>query len=100
MPPLRARIGISYETIRWFAGTSLKLADRQIRVADGEEVTGGFAVLTINGGIRITDDDRHLITVRLSNALNTRYRDHLTRIEDRNKPMPGRGLTLTWRFGF
>lgn len=98
MPPLRVRIGISYETTHWFAGTSLKLAHRQNRVADGEDVTEGFAVLTIDGGIRITDDNRHLLTFRLGNALNTRYRDHLTRIEDRNKPMPGRGLTLTWRF--
>lgn len=49
MPPLRTRLGISYETTHWFAGTILTFADRQNRVAEGEEETGEYTLLIIDG---------------------------------------------------
>lgn len=100
MPPLRGRLGIGYEASTWFAGSSARIAGRQKRVADGEEETGGYVLLAFDGGIRMTDNDRHTLTFRIDNALNTSYKDHLTRIEDRNRPMPGRGMTITYRYLF
>jgi iron complex outermembrane recepter protein len=100
MPPLRGKFGISYEASTWFAGTSARVTGSQKRVADGEEETGGYVLLALDGGISMTDNERHTLTFRIDNALNTSYKDHLTRIEDRNRPMPGRGMTITYRYLF
>lgn len=44
--------------------------------------------------------ERLSLMVRLDNALNTAYRDHLSRIEDRNRLMPGRNFNVMLRWDF
>jgi iron complex outermembrane receptor protein len=36
----------------------------------------------------------------VENLFDTAYRDHLSRIEDRNFVMPGRNFNLSWRWFF
>jgi iron complex outermembrane recepter protein len=100
IPPLRSSLYTGYDNGKWFAGAEARVISRQNRVASEEEPTPGYILLNLEGGIRMTQTPHHTITARLGNALNTSYRDHLTRIEDRNKPMPGRGLTVTYRYLF
>ncbi|TVQ11518.1 MAG: TonB-dependent receptor [Balneolaceae bacterium] len=100
MPPLRSKIGADYDALTWFAAVNARMVSSQKRVAENEEATSGYILLTLEGGIRISDDTRHSITFRIDNALNRSYRDHLSRIEDRNKPMPGRGATITYNYKF
>jgi iron complex outermembrane recepter protein len=100
MPPLRGKMGADYVALTWFAGVNARMVSSQKRVAENEEATSGYFLLTLEGGIRITDDTRHSITFRIDNALNISYRDHLSRIEDRNNPMPARGATITYHYKF
>jgi iron complex outermembrane receptor protein len=43
---------------------------------------------------------KHVLIFRVENALDTKYRDHLSRIEDRNFVMPGRNVNVTYRWFF
>ena len=73
---------------------------RQNRVAPEEEITDGYTLLGFQVGYRLNFNGRHVLILRLENALNTLYRDHLSRVEDRNFVMPGRNLNLTYRWFF
>jgi iron complex outermembrane recepter protein len=42
----------------------------------------------------------HLIIFRVDNLLNQRYRDHLSRVAERNFPVPGRNFSLAYRLFF
>jgi iron complex outermembrane recepter protein len=100
IPPRRARLGLTYSPARWWVGGEARLAATQHRVAPGEEPTPGYTLLGFDAGYRFGPAGHHLLTLRLDNALNTAYRDHLSRVEDRNFPMPGRSLNLVYRWTF
>jgi len=48
-------------------------------------------------GFRINSLGNHVIILRGDNILNTKYRDHLSRVEDRHFSMPGRNFNLAYR---
>ncbi|MEX0927990.1 MAG: TonB-dependent receptor [Balneolales bacterium] len=100
MPPLKHNVALSYDTGSWWVGTQSNLVHGQNRTAKDEPETEGYALLHINGGYRFRPPGNHVISVRLDNATNTRYRDHLSRVENRNYPMPGRTGNITWRWIF
>ncbi|MBK9292284.1 MAG: TonB-dependent receptor [Bacteroidetes bacterium] len=100
IPPFRFAATLDYERQRWWAGAKVQLASAQHRVAPGEEVTDGYTLLGLHGGWRLSRAGRHVLAFRLDNALNTSYRDHLSRVEDRGYPMPGRNLSVTYRWYF
>jgi len=100
MPPLRGRLGLTYSPARWWIGGEARLVSAQERVAPEEESTPAYTLLGFDAGIRFDDAGRHVVTLRLDNALDTAYRDHLSRVEDRNFPMPGRSLNLVYRWMF
>lgn len=100
IPPFRISASVEYERSRWWAGAKVQTATTQNRVAPGEETTSGYALLGFHGGLRIGNTSRHVIGIRIDNALNTSYRDHLSRVEDRGVPMPGRNVTVTYRWYF
>jgi iron complex outermembrane recepter protein len=100
IPPLRGRLGLTYSPARWWLGGEARLVGAQDRVAPQEEPTPGYTLLGLDAGYRFDAAGRHLVTLRLDNALNTAYRDHLSRVEDRNFPMPGRSLNLVYRWTF
>ena len=100
IPPFRLMADIEYDFgIGWIGGRAVTAAT-QSRVAPGEEETEGYTLLGLSAGFRLNSPGRHVIIFRVDNLLDERYRDHLSRIEDRNFPMPGRNLSLAYRLFF
>lgn len=100
MPPFRSRLVVNYDFGRSFLGARLRLVTSQKRVAPEEDTTEGYFLAGLSAGHRFGNDAIHSITLRVDNLLNQRYRDHLSRVEDRDYPMPGRNVTLNYRWYF
>ncbi len=100
IPPLRLMADIEYDFGRAWVGGKVHSATSQQRVAPGEETTGGYTLLGLSAGYRLNSPARQVIVLRVDNLLDERYRDHLSRIEDRNVLMPGRNFTLAYRLFF
>lgn len=100
MPPLRGKIGIMYDVPNWWIGTTVQWVRTQSRVAEGETATDGYTLLNLELGYRMHYSGRHLIMVRFDNVFDTVYRDHLSRVQDRDNPMPGRNANVIYRWYF
>lgn len=100
IPPLRFVYNVEYDFGNGWIGGKFHLASTQNRVAPEEETTEGYSLLGLVAGYRLNAAGRHVVILRGDNMLDTRYRDHLSRIEDRNFPMPGRNINLTYRWYF
>ncbi len=100
IPPFRFNNQIEYDFDRAWVGASFQAVAKQDQVAPEEEITDGYNLLGFQAGYRIDFNGRHVIIFRVDNALNETYRDHLSRIEDRNFVMPGRNFNLTYRWFF
>lgn len=98
MPPMRTRLSIGYERGNLRVESGLRLVSRQDRVASAEPVTDGYTLLGMNASWRFGDGLS--LSVRLENLLDETYRDHLTRVRDRNFPMPGRNFQSVIRWDF
>ena len=86
-----------YERTNWFAGTTARIADRQDRLGDFEDSTAGYAVIDFSTGIRFVRGSRlHALTLRVDNALDREYRNHLSRVKA-IMPEPGRNVALVYR---
>jgi iron complex outermembrane receptor protein len=100
IPPARARFGLRAERPGWFGGFGIRAVARQDRLGDFESVTDGYALLELTAGLRIARAGTfHTVTLRVDNALDTEYRDHLSRVKD-IIPGAGRGLSLIYRLVF
>jgi len=85
MPPLEARLGLTWDTGVWSVGGLLRAATRQDRVAvnqgniAGQDLgpTPGFAVASLNGGWRPRRS--LLVTAGVDNLFNRAYAEHLSR---------------------
>lgn len=83
MPPLEARLGLTYQRQDWSAGALWRLVDGQGRVADGRgNVVGqdlgdsaGFAVFSLNGAYRVTQQVK--LSAGVDNLFNKNYVEHL-----------------------
>ena len=100
IPPFRFNNELEYDFTRGWLGAGFMAVNRQGRVAPGEEVTEGYTLLNLQAGYRINSLGRHVFILKVQNAMDTKYRDHLSRIEDRNFVMPGRNFNLTYRWFF
>ncbi len=100
MPPMRAMADIEYDFGSFWIGGNAKSVATQSRVAPEEDTTDGYTLLGFQAGYRLDLNGRHVIILRGDNILNTAYRDHLSRIEDRNILMPGRNINLAYRWYF
>lgn len=100
IPPFRFNNEIEYDFTRGWLGAGFMMVSQQGKVAPEEEVTEGYSLLNLQAGYRINRPGRHVIILRVQNVLDTSYRDHLSRIEDRNFVMPGRNFNLTYRWFF
>ncbi len=100
MPPLRSHIGIMYDKRNWWLGMNTKLASKQERTAVEEDPTDGYVLFGFEAGYRFDVTGRHVISLRMDNSFNTVYRDHLSRVEDRDNPMPGRSAHLMYKWYF
>lgn len=97
IPPARARLALALEQPGYWSGISVRAVAHQNRTAPNEEATDGYVLLGMEGGFRLGPANQHVVALRLDNALNTSYRDHLSRVEGRDLPMPGRNLSVTYR---
>lgn len=98
MPPFRTFIELNLDKDRWWSGLQMRIVSRQDKVAPGEDITDGYLLLGVHAGYRVNSE--FSISLRVDNLLNQSYKDHLSRIEDRNKPMPGRNLNAMVRWDF
>ncbi len=100
MPPFRLRSGLQYDYGQGWIGARATSANEKRYIAPNEEKTDGYVLLGAQAGYRLDYGGRHVIILRAENLLDAEYRDHLSRIEDRNIPMPGRNFNLAYRFYF
>jgi iron complex outermembrane receptor protein len=100
IPPFRFNNQVEYDFNAGWVGASFMAVAKQDRVAPEEDITDGYSLLGFQAGYRLNFNGRHVFILRVENALNTSYRDHLSRIEDRNFVMPGRNVNLTYRWFF
>ncbi len=100
IPPVRFMSNLEYDFgSGWLEGRIVSAASQQ-RVAPEEDMTDGYTLLGFSAGYRLTSPGRHVIIFRIDNLLDQRYRDHLSRVTERNFPMPGRNFTLAYRLFF
>jgi iron complex outermembrane recepter protein len=100
IPPVRLNADLEYDFGKVWLGGKVLVAATQNRVAPEEEMTEGYTLIGLSAGYRLNAAGRHVIIMRVDNLLDTRYRDHLSRVEDRNFPMPGRNISLAYRWFF
>ncbi len=100
IPPFRINSEIEYDYGKGWVGAKVRHAATQDRVAPHEEITEGYTLLGLQAGYRINKRDNHSIILRVDNVLDTSYRDHLSRVEDRHYVMPGRDFRLVYRWVF
>jgi iron complex outermembrane receptor protein len=100
IPPFRITASVEYDFKAGWIGANMVSAAKQDRVAPDEEETDGYTIIGLSAGYRLSKYGRHILILRVDNLLNQRYRDHLSRIEDRNFPMPGRNISLAYRWFF
>ncbi len=98
IPPFRTHLSMMYDTGTWWAGPRLRIANSQERVAPNEDPTDGYLLVGMDAGYRFGHGVS--FALRVDNLLNESYRDHLSRVEDRNNPMPARNINamLRWEF--
>ncbi|MFI5076877.1 MAG: TonB-dependent receptor [Vicinamibacteria bacterium] len=100
IPPLRTTIGARYRVNALQMGAQVVVTADQTRVYGDETPTEGSAVLKLYGVYsRQTKAGLHTITLRLDNAANETYRNHLSYIKDLVAE-PGRALKLIYGVRF
>ncbi len=100
IPPLRSFIGVTYDIKDWWIGINSRIASEQTRTAVEEDLTDGYILFGFEAGYRFDISGRHVVSFRMDNSFNTVYRDHLSRVEDRDNPMPGRSAHLMYKWYF
>jgi iron complex outermembrane recepter protein len=110
IPPLNGAADLRYERTRWFAAIGWQGAAAQNRVPrtilspirEGEairpqEPTSGYGLWNAGLGMRWhRSAQEHSLTLNVRNALDSVWRDHLSRIKD-IAPQPGRNVQLLYR---
>ncbi len=100
IPPLNGRVGVRWDRPHWFAGGGVRTAATQDRRGDFESSTAGYSVADAQAGVRLLLGGRlHAITLRVENALDRAYRDHLSRTKE-IIPEAGRNVSLLYRVLF
>lgn len=111
IPPFRTTMGLMFDNNRFHAGGDLRLVSAQSRVPENELPTDGYAILRLQTGFRFEAGGVHSLNLRLDNALNATYMDHMSVVRRYPDPvlgpdaprryyMPGRNLNLVYRFTF
>lgn len=100
IPPLRLTSELEYNKPNYWIGGKFQAVARQSRVAPQEDITDGYTLFGLVAGYRLDFKGRHVLILRADNLLDAKYRDHLSRMEDRNFLMPGRNFSLAYRWFF
>ncbi len=100
MPPFRATIGARYRVDALQIGAQVVATADQDRVFGAETPTAGAGVVKLFGVYsKQTSAGLHTITLRLDNATDTTYRNHLSYIKDL-VPEAGRSVKLVYGVTF
>jgi iron complex outermembrane receptor protein len=100
MPPYRAWAGLRYTRNGFHLEGEVRSAARQERVYGAETETAGYTVVNLHGAYTFTTGaSAHTVTLRLDNAGDRLYRNHLSFIKDQ-APELGRALRLVYRVRF
>ncbi len=100
MPPLRMAIGMEYDAGRWWSRAQVRHTLSQERTAPDEAATDAYTLTNLAAGLRLGSNHVHTATLSVDNLFNVTWRDHLSRIEQRDIPMMGRNVRLSYRFYF
>lgn len=100
IPPKRLWVRLTHRTDTWQVGSELSVIGDQERVFREETPTRGATLLSGFGAYSFTAAHAvHLVTVKVHNATNRLYRNHLSFIKD-VLPETGRSVVLTYRMRF
>ena len=100
IPPFEGRLAVGYSPVDWFVEAEARMAESQERTGQFEQPTGGYTILGLGGGMRLTLAGRlHVVTLRLENLGNTEYRNHLSRVKE-IMPEAARALNVSYRIVF
>ena len=100
IPPVNGHLEVRYETPTFFAGSLVRLSASQARLGDFEDPSAGYAVFGFDTGVRLMRGrGLHTITLRVDNAADREYRNHLSRTKA-IMPEPGRDVSLVYRLSF
>lgn len=100
IPPLKFRGGLRYQRNALQVGGQIIAAAKQDRVSGVETATDGYTVLRLYSSYSFqTGGATSTITVRLDNATNELYRNHLSLIKD-VVPEMGRNLKVVYDVRF
>lgn len=100
MPPMRMTVGMEYDAGRWWSRVQARHTLSQERTAPDEAATDAYTLTNLAAGLRLGSSQIHSVTLSVDNLFNVTWRDHLSRIEQRDIPMMGRNVRLSYRFYF
>jgi iron complex outermembrane receptor protein len=100
IPPYRLWAGLRYENNGFHLEGEVKNVGEQTRVYGAETPTDGYTVLNLHGSYQLTTGKTvHTFTVRLDNATDELFRNHLSYIKDLTPEM-GRSLKAVYGLRF
>jgi iron complex outermembrane receptor protein len=100
IPPARGWVGLRFEKSGFHVEGRLLGADRQDRVYGFETPTAGYGLVDVHASYRFgAGQTAHTVTLRLDNAGDRLYRNHLSYIKDL-APEMGRTLKLVYAVRF
>ena len=100
IPPYRLWTGLRYENNGFHLEGEVKNVGEQTRVYGADTPTDGYTVLNFHGSYQLTSGKTvHTFTVRLDNATDELYRNHLSYIKDLT-PEIGRSLKAAYGLRF
>ena len=100
IPPWRLRTGLRYQANAFQASGEIMRIANQRRIFGQETPTDGATLLALSAAYSFAGGDAtHTVGVRMDNATNTEYRNHLSLIKDL-VPEMGRNIKATYRVRF
>ncbi|MEX2573891.1 MAG: TonB-dependent receptor [Balneolaceae bacterium] len=98
IPAFRTSLSVTADDGSFWMGSRLVIVNSQEKVAPNEDPTGGYLLTGVDAGYRFSNEIT--ASFRVDNLFNVKYRNHLSRVENRNAPMPGRNLNAMLRWNF
>ena len=100
IPPFRFSLETRYTVDQFWFGFNAKAAASQKNISINETPTAGYFLVDFYGGMKFFSGRfAHVFSLKVDNAFNRIYRDHLSAIKEFTL-MPGRNISLSYKFLF
>ena len=100
IPPFRVSLETRYTVDQYWFGFNAKATASQNLISANEIPTAGYFLVDFYGGIKFFSGRfAHIIDLKIENALDQEYKDHLSAIKAFTS-MPGRNISLSYKFLF